>query len=240
MKLKSKMNTKPQAEINTVLVAVTPDSNLSTDGTALDGVSGLRGSGIGATSKPVSVLFARKDSIYKKLGVDVWDIERDARLWAGGNPCVCHPPCRAWGQLAHMANPRPDEKELAIFSIAMIRKWGGVLEHPRASKLWPHLNLPMPGQVDSYGGYSICVNQSWWGHLASKNSLLYIVGCPKNKLPKMPIRFDAITHTVSSKIKKYTGRRVKKELSKKQREETPIEFAEWLLSVATLCSTNDI
>lgn len=47
------MNTKPQAEINTLLVAVTPDSNLSTDGTALDGVSGLRGSGIGATSKPI-------------------------------------------------------------------------------------------------------------------------------------------------------------------------------------------
>lgn len=46
------MNDKPQAEINTVLVAVTPDSNLSTDGTALDGVSELRGSGIGATSKP--------------------------------------------------------------------------------------------------------------------------------------------------------------------------------------------
>jgi len=45
------MNDKPQAEINTVLVAVTPQPNLSTDGTALDGVSGLRGSGIGATSK---------------------------------------------------------------------------------------------------------------------------------------------------------------------------------------------
>lgn len=44
------MNTEPQDEINTVLVAVTPDTNLSTDGTALDGVSGLRGSGIGATS----------------------------------------------------------------------------------------------------------------------------------------------------------------------------------------------
>ena len=52
MKNKITMNDKPQAEINTVLVAVTPDSNLSTDGTALDGVSGLRGSGIGATSKP--------------------------------------------------------------------------------------------------------------------------------------------------------------------------------------------
>lgn len=43
------MNTKSQAEINTVLVAVTPDTNLSTDATALDGAEGSRGSGIGAT-----------------------------------------------------------------------------------------------------------------------------------------------------------------------------------------------
>ncbi len=187
----------------------------------------------------VSVLFARQDSVYKTLGVDVWDIERDARLWPGGNPIVCHPPCRAWGQLSHMAKPRPYEKQLAIFAIEMIRKWGGVLEHPRASKLWPHMELPMPGEIDEYGGYSICVNQSWWGHLAAKNSLLYIVGCQKKDLPKLPIRFDAITHTVSSKIKKYTGRRVKKELSKKQREETPIEFAKWLINVAQNCNKNE-
>lgn len=36
---------------NMLLVAVAADSNLSTDGTALDCVSGLRGSGIGATSE---------------------------------------------------------------------------------------------------------------------------------------------------------------------------------------------
>lgn len=41
---------------NMLLVAVTPDSNLSTDGTALDSVSGLRGSGIGAISKAIELL----------------------------------------------------------------------------------------------------------------------------------------------------------------------------------------
>lgn len=56
----------------------------------------------------VSVLYTRSDSVYKTLGVDCWDMERDARLFPGGNPIVAHPPCRAWGQLSHMAKPRPE------------------------------------------------------------------------------------------------------------------------------------
>jgi len=77
-------------------------------------------------STAVAVLFARRDSIYKTMpDCDVWDIERDARKWPGGCPVVAHPPCRAWGQLSHMANPRPDEKELAIFAVDQVRKFGG-------------------------------------------------------------------------------------------------------------------
>lgn len=187
----------------------------------------------------VSVLFARQDSIYKTLNVDVWDIDRDARNYSGLGPVICHPPCRAWGQLAHMAKPRPDEKELAIYSINKIRQVGGVLEHPRASKLWPTMNLPKPGEIDLYGGFSILINQSWFGHLAEKSTLLYICGLSKNDLPQIPIKFDAITHTVSSKIKKKSGRRIKKELSKKQREETPIDLAKWLIEVASKCKFKD-
>lgn len=41
-------------------------------------------SGTGAPGM-VAVLFARADSVYKGLpGCDVWDAERDARLWQGG------------------------------------------------------------------------------------------------------------------------------------------------------------
>src|SRR5687768_16317280 len=98
----------------------------------------------------ISVLYTRADSIYKQLGVDCWDIERDARKWPGGNPIVAHPPCRAWGQLSHFANPIQGEKELAISAINQIRKYGGVLEHPRGSKLWHEMNLPMPGKVDKF------------------------------------------------------------------------------------------
>ena len=182
----------------------------------------------------VSALFVRNDSIYKELGVDSWDKERNALEWPGGNPLIAHPPCRAWGQLAHMAKPEPGEKELAFFAIDMIRKNGGVLEHPRASKLWPEF-LPMPGKIDEYGGYSVCVDQFWWGHKAKKNTLLYIVGCPIEELPAIPMRFDAVQYTVSSKIKKKSGRRIKKEIPKSEREKTPIDFAKWLIDVAIRC-----
>jgi hypothetical protein len=59
---------------------------------------------------------------------------------------------------------------------------------------------------------------------------------PKNQLPPIPIKFDRIEYTVSSKIKKYSGRRLKKEISKSEREETPIDFAIWLIDVAELCN----
>jgi len=51
MKNKSKMNTKPQAEINMVLAAVAPTPKLSTDAIALDGAVVSRGNGIGASSE---------------------------------------------------------------------------------------------------------------------------------------------------------------------------------------------
>jgi hypothetical protein len=53
MKNKTMINTKPQAEINTVLAAGAPNPKLSTDSTALDCVSEKRGLAIGATSKPI-------------------------------------------------------------------------------------------------------------------------------------------------------------------------------------------
>src|SRR5208283_3687563 len=95
---------------------------------------------------PVAVLFARADSIYKTLpGCDVWDAERDALNWHGGCPLIAHPTCRAWGRLRHFAHPREGERELALWAVKMVQRWGGVLEHPVASQLWPSANLPKPG-----------------------------------------------------------------------------------------------
>jgi len=181
---------------------------------------------------PVSALFVRTDSIYKKLGVDCWDVERNALNYHGGDPVIAHPPCRAWGQLSHFAKPLPGEKELAFFAIDMIRKNGGVLEHPRTSRLWPEY-LPWPGKIDKYGGYSISIDQFWFGHKAKKSTLLYIVGCKSRELPVVPIKFDAIEYIVGSAKGKSRGR--KKEIKKKEREETPADLAKWIINVAIKC-----
>lgn len=90
-------------------------------------------SNITSVAQTVAVLFARRNSIYKTLpGCDVWDIERDARLWPGGMPVVAHPPCRAWGQLRHFARPVPGERELAILAVDQVRRWGGGWSIPQS------------------------------------------------------------------------------------------------------------
>ena len=78
----------------------------------------------------ITVLFARRDSVYKTMGADVWDADRNALYWRGGNPVVAHPPCRAWGRLRKFAKPQPGELDLARFAVAQVRRYGGVLEHP--------------------------------------------------------------------------------------------------------------
>lgn len=183
----------------------------------------------------VSALFVRRDSVYKEMGIDCWDIDRDATNYDLNNSIVGHPPCRAWGRLSYFARPREGEKELAIWCVEKIRELGGVLEHPRASKLWDHMGLPLnSNDIDEYGGYSISVNQSWFGHWAEKKTLLYIVGCPITELPEIPISFDAIQYVISTN----RGDTTKKEVPRHMRESTPIKFAEWLVEVAKICFNN--
>lgn len=185
----------------------------------------------------VAVLFARSDSNYKALpGCDVWDAERDARRWPGGCPVVAHPPCRAWGALRHFAKPRPDEKELALFAVERVRECGGVLEHPAASTLWPVAGLPDPGAIDEYGGWTLVIDQNWWGHRARKRTRLYIVGCAAIDLPPFPMVLGEATHVVSpsGNIRKgMPGYRP--QLRKAEREHTPPDFARWLVMLAERC-----
>lgn len=189
-------------------------------------------SGVSASapcSTGVSVLFARQDSVYKSMdGCDVWDIERDALNWHGGIPVVAHPPCRAWGRLRHFANPRPGERELALWAVDMVRRWGGVLEHPATSLLWKEKPLPRPGAVDEWGGYTVPVCQWWWGHRAEKATWLYICGVAPKNLPPMPIKLGEPTHVIQSR--KRTDYRP--HVSKAEREHTPPDFAAWLVAVA--------
>lgn len=191
----------------------------------------------------VAVLFARADSNYKTIpDCDVWDIERNALHWCGGFPVVAHPPCRAWGQLRHMANPRPGEKELALWAVHQVRKFGGVLEHPKLSTLWAVAGLPSPGKFDAFGGWTLPIHQNWFGHKAEKATLLYIVGCQPSEIPRMPMVMGRASHRIGSAGRRKDGTRLqpgdagyRPETTHAEREHTPIDLANWLVSLAKLC-----
>ena len=69
-----------------------------------------------------------------------------------------------------MANQRPDEKGLALFAVRQVQDYGGVLEHPAGSTLWPLVGLPSGQGRDAWGGWTLPVFQSSFGHRAEKKS----------------------------------------------------------------------
>lgn len=181
----------------------------------------------------VAVLFARADSIYKTMpGCDVWDIERDARLWPGGASVVAHPDCGPWGKLRQFCKLSQERKDLGPWAVAAVQKWGGVLEHPAESLLWAHCGLPTPGRApDAFSGWTAEVRQCDWGHKAEKLTWLYIVGCHPDDLPPLPARGEA-----TGVIKPQRGvPRTLKIVTKAEREQTPPPLAEWLVELARRC-----
>ncbi|KKL45693.1 hypothetical protein LCGC14_2353050 [marine sediment metagenome] len=178
----------------------------------------------------VAVLFVTPDSVYKSIpGCDCYDAEREARTYSGGMPIVAHPPCRLWGRMKHLSTAPIEEKELAIWAVHMVREHGGVLEHPQASSLWPHMDLPRGGQSpDAWGGFTLDVDQYWWGHRAQKRTWLYICGMQRGELPTTPFRLGRATHGISNNRKK-DGR---PEITHSERSATPPAFAAWLVEVA--------
>jgi len=183
----------------------------------------------------VSVLFARSDSVYKSFsGIEVYDVERDARTYAGAAPVVAHPPCRAWGRLRGMAKPRPDEKDLALFAVDVVRRCGGVLEHPEASSLWPVAGLPRPGAgFDAFGGWTLPVSQKWWGHRAEKRTWLYIRGVSPARIPRMSFTLGDASRVIASGKRNRKGMPgFRSEVTMAEREATPPAFARWLIDLA--------
>lgn len=162
----------------------------------------------------VPVLFTRKDSPYLALGCDCYDIERDALTWPGGRPAIFHPPCRSWGQLSHMAKPRAGERELSLWAMQQVRRFGGVLEHPINSKFWAESCCLSWGVRDTFGGILIPVYQSAWGHRAPKLTGLYLVGV---EVPRIPMPRPTVT-TVER-------------MCRAERESTPPELAAFLVDL---------
>jgi hypothetical protein len=180
--------------------------------------------------KMIAVLFARNDSRYKQLeGYDVYDIDRDARNFNANYPVIAHPPCRAWGMLSHMAKPRPDEKDLAWFALDKVRKNGGVLEHPKGSRLWKEAPLPMPGEfADEFGGFTILIDQYNFGHVATKWTHLYIVGINQSDLPNLPKKEGIATKSMTGQV---PGT---KRCTQYEREYTPDELIKFMTKICEM------
>jgi hypothetical protein len=132
----------------------------------------------------IAALYVQKNGCYFGLdGVDPWDIERDARKYAGPWPVVAHPPCDRWHQLSAVNHARwgwAINEDGGCFASALdaVRSWGGVLEHPAFTRAFAHHGLPgaYPGawQYTTDGDWVTEVNQAAYGHRATKRTwLLY-------------------------------------------------------------------
>lgn len=185
--------------------------------------------------RTVAALCVTPNSIYKTMaGVEAYDMERDVRTYDGPFPVVAHPPCRAWATLRHHAKPRADERNLARLSVALVREFGGVLEHPHRSTLWAAQCLPDVGQRDAFGGFTLVIDQNWWGHRAQKRTRLYVVGCNPSEVPSLPLVLGEATHTVGL----WSGRdkaTCRPSIAKHQYEATPDNLAVWLVELARRC-----
>lgn len=137
----------------------------------------------------IAALCVEPDGAYSGLpGVDPWDKARDARRYAGPWPVVAHPECQQWGRYGRShpikgADYRPggDDGGLFASSLASVRRYGGVLEHPAHSKAWPAHGLAKPPsaggwiKADEYGGWTCHVEQGHYGHFSRKPTWLYAV-----------------------------------------------------------------
>lgn len=141
----------------------------------------------------IAALFVQTGGAYFDLpGVDPWDEERDARLYAGPHPVVAHPPCQRWGKMwfgqpltvkkTGVRKKLGDDGGCFAAALSAVRSYGGVIEHPWGSQAWPYFGLNTPPRsggwvmADWLGGWTCCVEQGQYGHYARKPTLIYAFG----------------------------------------------------------------
>ena len=214
----------------------------------------------------IAALYVQASGCYAGLpDVDPWPEERDARTYAGPWPVVAHPPCERWGRYwsggpsAKVRRKKGDDGGCFAAALKAVRRWGGVLEHPKDSHAWaafhlrhpPHAGGWVPADPDTHaGGHragTCCVEQGHYGHAARKATWLYYVG-PRppdlrwGRAPGTFRRLDAGYHAAEERHHGEAARRAARRgalerLSARQRAATPIEFRDLLLTLARLGGT---
>lgn len=189
----------------------------------------------------VAALYVDPKGLYPKLlGPEFcWDEARDARLYAGPWPVVAHPPCQLWGAFAAVnfkrwggEHNRPGN-DGGCFRAALgaVNTWGGVLEHPKASRAWAHhgLTRPIVGHWERSGLGWVCeVWQSAYGHRAAKATWLYCVG---PEPPALDWRQPKGTHQIGFRDQRGPAAN-RPTLGKREASASPEPFALLLISLA--------
>jgi hypothetical protein len=159
---------------------------------------------------------------------DQWyDAARGARAFPGDRPVVAHPPCGPWGKFAWKCTNQG--RETGFHAVDVVRRCGGVLEHPVGSGLFDACDIPTAPwtpdrQVDAFGGYTIRVCQFDHGHRGAKDTILYIVGTAD--LPPLLRRESGTPRPIER-------------MGKRERRLTPPAFAWWLCVLAARCKVTD-
>lgn len=197
----------------------------------------------------IAALYVEKHGVYSNLEkVDAWDQERDARLYAGPHAVIAHPPCQRWGRYwsggpsAKVKRIKGDDGGCFRDALTAVRRFGGVLEHPEASHAWEWFGLERPPKTggwvranDGYG-WTCCVEQGHYGHIARKATWLYTVRCELPNLiwgPSEGQRMDEGFHSKAERdAARAAGQRPIKRLSTQQNLATPPAFRDLLISIA--------
>jgi len=197
----------------------------------------------------VAALFVWPNGIYYGLeNIIPWGPPRDAREYDGPYPVVAHPPCERWGRYwsggpsAKIRKKLGDDDGCFESALKSVRKWGGVLEHPEASKAWKNFGIFEPPRWGGWiyagdgRGWTCCVEQGHYGHRARKATWLYV--CGVSDLPslkwgasKAKIRLDDGFHSAEEQ-KRAIKTGACQRMSKRERAATPIQFRDMLLSIA--------
>lgn len=183
----------------------------------------------------IAALYVESKGVYSRLpDVDLWDVKRDARNYAGPYPVVAHPPCNLWVNLARVNFKRYGKSRhlpgndggCFAHALSCVRMFGGVLEHPAFSHAWEAFALPRPVSVGwtAVNGCWICeVWQSAYGHKARKRTWLYYVG---------PDPDDLLWDREPGEAQVGWFDRKKPTLSKRDAKASPERFARALVSLA--------
>lgn len=177
----------------------------------------------------VVALYVDRLGPYPKLVEDWYSEDRPAERYWGPLPIVAHPPCGPWGRMKFLCTKQ--DPSCALHALEVVRRVGGVLEHPQHSTLWRHSSMPVPGAPkDKWGGYTVEVNQCDFGHRCKKATWIYIVRCTKK--PLFPTHRE-FTHRITNGSR---GDTTLPRVGSLEARLTPVPFAKWLINLAASVS----